>query len=79
MKKITITLMVLLMGTMGAYAQSTASSNSPFGNRHLGWDDSGNAPLWINQNNTQRMWFTSLPTWTGLNGATANNVSRMIV
>ncbi len=77
MKKITLLIGFLLLGTMGVYAQTTVPNNSPTSGAHLGWDDTGNAQLRITQNNTNRMLFNSLPVYNGLNGDTGTYVNRI--
>jgi len=70
----------LVLSCMGASSQSTTSAHIPGNNRHLGWDDTGNAPLWVNQNNFQRLRLNSV-NWLGLNGAgsggAGNSASRI--
>ncbi len=58
MKK-SIALFASLLVILSTYSQSTTTLHIPGFNRHLGWGDNGNAPLWINQNNTNRMQFNS--------------------
>lgn len=74
MKK-SIALFASLLVILSTYSQSTTTLHIPGFNRHLGWDDNGNAPLWINQNNTNRMQFDS-ENHIGL-ANTSNNANRI--
>ena len=69
----------MLMFSTALFAQATWEDNDPLGNfptGFLGWDDVTNENLDILQNNTLRTRFTSV-NWTGLNGLSTNNASRI--
>jgi len=66
-----------LLVSESAFCQATVPGNAPAFGAHLGWDDIINTELNITQNNTLRKRFTSLPTYTGINGYTVSNANRM--
>jgi len=74
-----ISIFALLL-SQASFSQSSSANNNPVNNNHLGWDDNLNAPLWVNQNNFQRLRLNSV-NWLGLNGAgslgAGNSASRI--
>ena len=80
MKQLLLITLIILCG-ISTFSQTTINLNDPTGNptAHLGWDDTGNSPLFINQNNQNRMLFNAQTTWTGLNGESGSNVNRITI